>query len=133
MQDLSALHLVFRIGGDLFAVPVRQVREVVAFTAPIPVPRAPDFVRGVVSHHGRIVTLIDLSRFLSVQVVSRDAPSHLIVLAREDVGLGIACDGVVRIDALAADPSDPVVFTDDGPVLRVDLDQALEEIEAYFG
>ncbi len=120
-----ALHLILRLGGVPYAVPVRQVREVVPFERPVPVPRAPDFVAGVVNHHGRIVTLIDLGRFLRVSN-GRAAPTHVVILARDDVLLGIPCEGVLRITALGE-----VSATVDVPV--VDLDEALGSLEPYFG
>jgi purine-binding chemotaxis protein CheW len=133
MQDLGALHLIFRLGSELFAVPVRQVREVALFAVPVPVPRAPDFVGGIINHHGRIVTLLDLPRFLRVHVEVRGKPTHLILLARDDLSLGIACDGVLRIAALSPEPWEPIVLAHEGPVRVVDLEASLSGLESFFG
>jgi len=127
------LHLIFRLGGELFAIPIDQVREVVPFSAPVAVPRAPDFVKGVVNHHGRVVVLVDLRRFLSVRVGNQEPPRHLILLAREDMNLGIACETVARIAPFEPPRGEPMVWTEEGLVLVLDLDEALGGLESYFG
>jgi purine-binding chemotaxis protein CheW len=133
MQDAGTLHLIFRLGSELFAVPVRQVREVTLYVAPVPVPRAPDFVGGIINHHGRVVILLDLARFLRVPLEGRAKPTHLILLAREDLSLGIACDGVLRIAALSPEPWEPIVLAPEGAVRVVDLEASLSGLESYFG
>jgi chemotaxis-related protein WspB len=133
MQDLSAFHLIFQLGGVLLATPVRQVQEVVPYVSSVPVPRAPDFVAGVVAHHGRIITLIDLGKFLVMRLGVRGTPSHFIVLARPDAALGIPCERVLRTIPVQPVQGEPMVPTDEGLVLVVDLDQALMGLESYFG
>jgi chemotaxis signal transduction protein len=133
MQELSSLHLIFGLGGRRFAIPVGQVREVVPYPDPVPVPRAPDFVAGVVNHHGQIVTVLDLGRFLGVRLGERRPPTHLLILAREADALGVACEGVVRIEALPQPGEAEAESTGEGEVCVVDLDQALSGLESYFG
>jgi chemotaxis signal transduction protein len=133
-HDLEALDLIFRLGGERLSVPVRQVREVAPFRPEtvVPVPRAPDFVGGVVSHHGRIVTLIDLGRFLKTRTEARGTPTHLLLLARDDVSLGIVCEGVERIEAPRAEGDEASPSAGEAP-RRVDLDAALAHVETFFG
>ena len=53
-------YLAFRAGGELYALPVTLVREIVR-TSPITrVPRAPGWVKGITSFRGQVVTVIDL-------------------------------------------------------------------------
>ena len=132
MYDFSSFHVIFRLGDQLFATPVRQVREVTPFHMPAPVPRAPEFVSGLINHHGRTYVLVELGRFLHMTLGVR-SPSHFVLLSREDVSVGFTCDGVLRIAPLLVPSSEPVVMTEDGPVLVVDVDEALTGLEAYFG
>jgi chemotaxis signal transduction protein len=133
MQDLSAFHLIFELGGVLIAVPVRQVREVAPFAGSVPVPRAPDFVHGVTNHHGRIVLLLDLGRFLVMRLGIRGRPTHFLLLARTDVSLGIPCERVLRTVPLQPPAGEPMVPTDEGLALVVDLEQSLIGLESFFG
>lgn len=132
MYDFSNFHLIFRLGEHLLATPVRQVREVTPYQLPEPVPRSPEFVSGLVNHHGRLYVLVELARFLHLRVGAQQ-PRHLVLLAREDVAVGFPCDGVLRIAPLPDSRNEPMVMTDDGPVLVVDADEALTGLEAYFG
>jgi hypothetical protein len=45
-------YMTFRLGDELFAINVSQVREVLEVTQITRVPTAPDFVRGVVNVRG---------------------------------------------------------------------------------
>ena len=132
VYDFSNFHVIFRLGEHLLAAPVRQVREVTPYQLPVPVPRAPEFVAGLVNHHGRLYVLVELARFLNLRV-SGERPRHLVLLSRDDVSLGFPCDGVLRIAPMPESHREPVVITDDGPVLVIDADEALTGLESYFG
>ena len=43
----TSRHLTFTLGGELFALDVVKVREVLEFTSVTKMPRTPDFLRGV--------------------------------------------------------------------------------------
>jgi purine-binding chemotaxis protein CheW len=49
------------VGSDVLAVPINEVREILQVTRLTPLPRTPDFVRGVMNLRGSVVPVIDLS------------------------------------------------------------------------
>jgi purine-binding chemotaxis protein CheW len=53
-------YITFRLGDELFAINVSQVREVLEVTQITRVPTAPDFVRGVVNVRGASIPVVDL-------------------------------------------------------------------------
>jgi purine-binding chemotaxis protein CheW len=53
-------YMTFRLGDELFAINVSQVREVLEVTQITRVPTAPDFVRGVVNVRGASIPVVDL-------------------------------------------------------------------------
>jgi chemotaxis signal transduction protein len=53
--------LVFRAGGESYALPMESVREVECVSRVTPVPGAPGFVRGLVNLRGEILPLLDLA------------------------------------------------------------------------
>jgi purine-binding chemotaxis protein CheW len=58
--------LVFWLGKERFGLEVSNVREIFPVQQLTPVPRTPNFVAGVFSARGRIISVIDLRAFLGL-------------------------------------------------------------------
>ena len=56
----SAQYMTFRLGDELFAINVAQVREVLEVTQITRVPTAPSYMRGVVNVRGKAIPVVDL-------------------------------------------------------------------------
>lgn len=81
------LHLQFQLGEDRYALPAREVVEVLPLRRLKQLPEAPDWVAGLFEHRGRMTPVIDLSR----RVLGRTAlarSSTRLVLVRFDAQLG---------------------------------------------
>jgi chemotaxis-related protein WspB len=52
--------LTFTVAGQTYAIESRRVVEVLPLVPARPIPRTPDFVRGIFTYRGRLVPLIDL-------------------------------------------------------------------------
>ena len=84
----------FRRGQTRFAVSADAVSAVVDWREPAPLPEAPDAIRGVVSVHGRMLTVLDLSRLPKNTITEElESPRELLVL-RGDEQLALAADEV---------------------------------------
>jgi len=62
----------FRLEGEEFGVPIRDVREIIRMQEVTRVPRAPDSVEGVINLRGQIVPIIDLRRRLGMSPKESD-------------------------------------------------------------
>lgn len=60
-MDDEALHLTFRLDGQVFALDVDDVTEIIEWRRPTTVPAAPEYVLGVLNLRGRAVPVVDLS------------------------------------------------------------------------
>jgi chemotaxis signal transduction protein len=98
---VRALQL-FRAGSLLCGIFGDEIATVAKWREPTPLPQAPKSVKGVVSIHGRMLTVLDLAWLLigdasssdntSLESPSReDSPQHLIAL-RGDEQLAVAVD-----------------------------------------
>src|SRR5258708_23166376 len=57
------LHIVgFRVGREVFGVPIALVHEIVRVPEITSVPDSPGFVQGVINLRGKIVSVVDLRR-----------------------------------------------------------------------
>jgi purine-binding chemotaxis protein CheW len=53
-------YLTFVLGGNGYGIPILKVREIIRLLDITPIPRMPEYVRGVINLRGRIVPVIDL-------------------------------------------------------------------------
>lgn len=65
--------LLFRLGAELYGLPVTSVQEVVEPERVFPIPAAPDIFTGAINCHGTVVPVVDLPRLLGFEGDERDA------------------------------------------------------------
>ena len=98
----AARHVVFRVGGEGYALPLAAVREVVVPQPPFArVPRASEAVRGVMNLRGRVVAVVDLAPLvgLAPQPLAGGA-GHVLILERDRRALGLLVAGVQGVEPL---------------------------------
>ena len=54
-------YLTFFLGGEMFAVAILNVKEIIEFGSLTTIPMMPSFIRGVINLRGAVVPVIDLS------------------------------------------------------------------------
>jgi purine-binding chemotaxis protein CheW len=97
-------HVVFRVAGERFALPLETVREVVVPQPPFAkVPRSSEAVRGVMNLRGRVVAVVDLASLvgLAAQPLAPGA-GHVLILEQGKRALGFLIGGVLGVEPLAA-------------------------------
>ena len=57
---MGTQYLTFMVGGEMFALPIAGIKEIVEYREPTDVPLMPSFIRGVINLRGRVVPVIDL-------------------------------------------------------------------------
>ncbi|MBF0286386.1 MAG: chemotaxis protein CheW [SAR324 cluster bacterium] len=58
------LLLRFKIAGDLYALRVLQVNQIINMLSSLPIPQAPSYVQGIINVRGEIITVLDIPRLL---------------------------------------------------------------------
>jgi purine-binding chemotaxis protein CheW len=53
-------YLTFRLGKESYGLPVLGVREIIRLCPITPVPRMPDYIRGVINLRGKVIPILDL-------------------------------------------------------------------------
>jgi purine-binding chemotaxis protein CheW len=102
-SDAVLLELAcFAVGGQEFAIDVRQVREIVRAQQPMPLPSAPPLVEGVIDLRGSVIPVVDLGRALVGEPV--DAPERARIAVVETEGLVFGLRVEAAVDVVAVDP-----------------------------
>lgn len=90
-------HLCFHVGGEQYGVPILQVSEIQAYTAPTPMPRMPGHVRGVQNLRGAIVPIVDLRLRLGLPPAPVGPKTVIVFLASDARTFGVVVDGASRV------------------------------------
>jgi purine-binding chemotaxis protein CheW len=97
----TALYLTFRLGEEAFAIDVKQVREVLDLSPITKVPRAPDFMRGVINLRGAVVPVVDMKLKFGLPATDSTHDTRIVVmeidLGGEATVMGALADSVHEV------------------------------------
>lgn len=107
MINETGQYMTFKLGDELFAINVVQVREVLEVATITRVPAAPRYMRGVVNVRGQAIPVVDLRLKFGLPEVPDTVHTRIIVMELELDGehavLGGIADSVHEVIEL--DPS----------------------------
>ncbi|MEO0675924.1 MAG: chemotaxis protein CheW [Pseudomonadota bacterium] len=89
--------LSFTVGGQDFAIDIMLVREIRNWSAPTPLPKTPDFVRGVINLRGTVLPILNLAKRLGLEETRDETRSVFVVLDEGGRTFGITVDTVSDI------------------------------------
>lgn len=93
--DLMRELLVIGVNGHAYAIAVERVREIVRTRVLTRIPRAPEWLLGVLALRGEVVEVVDLRRRLGIDPIEPDRSSRIIVLHGDgDRVTGVLVDSV---------------------------------------
>jgi purine-binding chemotaxis protein CheW len=99
--EQTSQYLTFRLGEEVFALGIGQVREVLDFTQVTRVPRMPEFMRGVINLRGAVVPVVDLRLRFGLGATERTVNTCVIIAEVEVQGesalLGALADSVQEV------------------------------------
>ncbi len=112
-QDAELIQLVtFSIGEEEFGVDILKVQEIIRTMEITRVPRAPDFVEGVINLRGKVIPIIDLRKRFGLPTRDHDQHTRIIVIEISNMIVGFVVDSVsevLRIPEGTVEPPPPVV------------------------
>ena len=121
-------HVVVRLGGGRFALPMSAVAEVGRIPGLTRVPNTPPWVAGVANWRGRILGVLDLRVLLGVEQIDDGASSsRLVVLTRGAHAVGVVAervDGVIDVDEEALEPALLTLPNEAAPLLEGQITDA---------
>ena len=93
--------VTFKVAGQDFAFNIFQVERILRYEAPAALPKAPDFLEGVLRYQGVAVPLVDLRKRLGVAAPLREE-TRTVILEWEGGKLGVVVDAVTEVLQVAA-------------------------------
>lgn len=87
----------FKIGKEEYGLDILLVQEILKLPEITKLPKAADYVLGVIDLRGKIIPVTDLSIKFGLTVTRTAPPSRGIVVSLEDKQIGLAIDSVSHV------------------------------------
>jgi purine-binding chemotaxis protein CheW len=120
-QDVEQ-YLTFMIAGEEYAISLLKVKEIIEYDTVTPVPKTPEWVRGVINLRGSVVPVIDLAVKFRLPASVAGRLTCIVITEVECAGeatiMGVMADSVLQvIDLKPEDVEHPPTF---GTRVKVD-------------
>ena len=142
----AAIELIaFRIADQEYCVDIMAVREIRGWSTSTPLPRAPNYVRGVINLRGAVLPIMDLAARLDLPATQPSERSVIIVVQVGERLVGLLVDAVSDILSISPDQIQPtpdvgcdqvkafvrgLITIDDRMVSEIAVERLLPEIES---
>jgi purine-binding chemotaxis protein CheW len=103
--------VTFRVGRQEFAFDILEVERILRYSPPSPLPKAPQFLEGVMPYGETAVPVIDLRKRFELDAPIREE-TRVMVLELEKQRVAVLVDEVrevLRVDSTTIAPPGPVV------------------------
>jgi purine-binding chemotaxis protein CheW len=127
-------YLTFTLAGDVYALDILDITEIIEFRKLTVVPMMPPFIRGVINLRGRVLPVIDLASRFGQDATKVEKRTSIIVIethVHDGVqGIGILVDAVNKVIHLGPDDMEPA--PDFGAGIRADFIDGMARYDEQF-
>ena len=99
--------ILFELGSTLYGINIENVSEINKLEEITPLPKAPQFIEGIINLRGNVVPVIDLRKRFGMKTAERSKKSKIIVLIIGKRLFGIIVDSVFEVVSLSSDNIEP--------------------------
>ncbi|HSI96475.1 MAG: chemotaxis protein CheW [Methylophilaceae bacterium] len=132
-QELQQ-YLTFMLGGEIFAIGILSIKEIIEYGQLTEVPRMPEFIRGVINLRGAVVPVIDLGARFGKQPALISRRTCVVIIEVQFEGeqqvVGVMVDAVNEVLDIPADQVEPAPTF--GANIRADFIQGMGKVEGRF-
>ncbi|MCS7172070.1 MAG: chemotaxis protein CheW [Armatimonadetes bacterium] len=142
--ELEQHLVVVRLDRERYGFAIEHVHEIIRMQEVTRIPRAPEFVEGVINLRGQVIPVLDLRRRFGLPAGERDGATRIVVVEMNGSRVGVVVDAVLevlRIPARSVVPPEELLATGqvaflrgvakhgEGLILLLDLHRVLEIAE----
>jgi len=127
-------YLTFMLNGEVFAIGILQVKEIIGYGGLTEVPMMPECVRGVINLRGAVVPVMDLSSRFGKPSTAITRRTCIVIVEveaggeRQDMGVVVdAVNAVLEIPATDIEPAPAF-----GAKIRTDFIEGMGKIDGKF-
>lgn len=110
-QETTQAFLTFNLGGELFAISVFKVVEIIEYPEVTRVPNSPEYLLGIINLRGNVIPLIDTRQKFAMDTFQKKSDQSVIImellLEGEKMIVGALVDEVLDVIDLSTDAVKP--------------------------
>lgn len=129
-----AQYLTFMLGGEVFAIGILAVKEIIEYSGLTEVPMMPECIRGVINLRGAVVPVMDLSARFGKETTAVTKRTCIVIVeieaADEQQVIGVIVDAVNAVLEIAAAEIEPAPTF--GARIRVDFIAGMGKVNGKF-
>ena len=127
-------YLTFVLGGEMFAIGILQIKEIIEFDGFTTVPMMPAFIRGVINLRGAVVPVLDLAARFGRKPAEATRRTCVVIVEVEADGnhqdIGVIVDAVNEVLEIPDSEIEPP--PNFGAQLRADLISGMGKVGGKF-
>lgn len=112
-KSLASVQIVcFKIGKEEYGIDILKVQEILNLPKITLLPKAAEFILGVIELRGKVLPIIDLSKRFGIESSNTSKTLRAIVVKIKGKKVGLAIDSVshvVKVDSEAIEPPPAIV------------------------
>ena len=133
--DEEQQYLTFLLSGEMFALGILNIKEIIEYGSLTEVPMMPKFIRGVIKLRGSVVPVVDLSARFGRKITEVSRRTCIVIIevqnndeSKQDIGVMVdSVSEVLEIPRSEIEP--PPAF---GAKIRVDFIQGMGKVAGRF-
>lgn len=134
----------FRVGEAMYAIDILRIKEIIRPLRMTHVPKAPEFIEGVINLRGIVIPIVDLRKRFELKQIEPDRRTRVIICSVIGKLMGLIVDEVAEVRRYTRQDVQPapkfvnnkdtefflgVCRRDDELVMVLDLDRILTTVE----
>lgn len=127
-------YLTFHLGGEMFAIGILSIKEIIEYGSLTEVPMMPEFIRGVINLRGAVVPVVDLSARFGRRRTEITRRTCIVIIEVESDGdkhdVGVVVDSVSEVLEIPAGEIEPAPSF--GTRIRADFIQGMGKVGGKF-
>lgn len=127
-------YLTFLLGGEMYAIGILNIKEIIEYGQVTEVPMMPAFIRGVINLRGRVVPVIDLQARFGKPSTEISKRSCIVIVEVESDGghqdVGMVVDAVSEVLEIPASEIEPAPSF--GAKIRADFISGMGKVNSKF-
>lgn len=130
----SQQFLTFQLAGEVYAINILHIREIIDYGNLTQVPMVPDFIAGVINLRGSVVPVIDLSRRFGNRLTEITKRTSIVIIEivndDETMEIGVMVDIVNEVLEIAESEIEPAPSF--GASIRTDFINGMGKVDGQF-
>jgi purine-binding chemotaxis protein CheW len=94
LEEQKQAYVVFKVGGELYAISMQNVKEVIFYCDPVLVPYSPEYVMGLINIRGSLIPIVDLKNIFRLTSDDDAIAKQIVVVKHGKVLVGFAVDSM---------------------------------------